>query len=71
MAVLERLAAPVLSALLLKLDKANKELAGDGGVAISHLLALGFCEIEPLPLSAKSSKSRKPKVTAENEPVRL
>ena len=69
-AVLEELAAPVLAALLVKLDKANKGLAGEGKATISHLLALGFGEIEPSP-SAKVGKSPKPKAAGAKEPVRL
>ena len=69
-AVLEELAAPVLTALLTKLDTVNKGLAGEGRVAISHLLALGFGEIEPSP-SAKAGKSPKPKAAGAKEPVRL
>jgi hypothetical protein len=69
-AVLEELAAPVLAALLVKLDKANKGLAGEGRATISHLLALGFGEIEPSP-SAKAGKSPNPKAAGAKEPVRL
>jgi hypothetical protein len=69
-AILEELAAPALTALLSKLDKANKDLAGEGRAAISHLLALGFGEIEPAP-SAKAGKPSKPKTAGAKEPVRL
>jgi|GEM_PF-2582037 len=69
-AVLEELAAPALASLLTKLDKANKGLADEGRLAISHLLALGFGGIEPSP-PAKAAKSAKPKVAGANEPVRL
>jgi len=56
--------------LLVKLDRANKRLADGGGGAISHLLALGFGEIEPS-LPAKAAKPAKSKAAGDNEPVRL
>ena len=49
---------------------AIKSAAGEDRVAISHLLALGFSEIETSP-PAKAAKSAKSKAAGDNEPVRL
>jgi hypothetical protein len=71
LSILEELPNSTLSALIGKIDKANKGRADEGNFAITHSLALAFGEVEPLPPPAKPAKAEKTKKKPEREVVRL